>query len=202
MLRKMIAVAAFALAVAPVCATAATLDNLRLAFASETDDHASYLAFAEKADQEGYPSVATLFRAAARAEEIHANNHAEVLKALGVEIGAIVPTAKPAVKSTKENLAWALDREIYERDSMYPDFLRLARQENAGSAAIRTLNYAQSAEASHAELFAKALHDLGRSKGVLGTYYVCTICGYTTSNLAFEECPSCADPKHDYEPVH
>lgn len=202
MLRRMIAAAAFLVLAAPVCATAATLENLRVAFASETDDHANYLAFAEKAEREGYPSVATLFRAAARAEEIHANNHAEVLRTLGATMGNLVSTTRPVVKSTKENLAWALDREIYERDSMYSEFLRLARQENAGSAAIRTLNYAHSAEGSHADLFAKALHDLRHSKGILGTYYVCTVCGYTTSSLAFEECPSCADPKHDYEPVH
>ena len=199
MLRRLIVMSAVAMLVAPL-AIAGTLENLQVAFTAETNDHARYLAFAQKAEAEGYPSVASLFRAAARAEEVHAANHADVIKVLGGE--PKTSTETPAVKPTAENLASAIDHETYERDTMDSEFLRIARQENAGSAAMRTLNYAQSAEETHAQLFAAALHDLRSSKGVLETFYVCRICGHTTTNLRFENCPSCADPKHDYEAVH
>jgi rubrerythrin len=199
MFRRLIAIATVTMLVAPL-AIAATLENLQVAFTAETNDRARYLAFAGTADAEGYPSVASLFRAAARAEEVHAANHAEVIKVLGGE--PKTSTEAPVVKSTAENLASAIDHETYERDAMYAEFLRIARQDNAGSATMRTLNYAQSAEETHARLFSAALHDLNSSKGLLETFYVCRICGHTTTNLRFENCPSCADPKHDYEAVH
>jgi len=200
MFRHTIAITVVALLVAPICASAATLDNLQVAFTAETNEHARYLAFAQKADAEGYPSVATLFRAAARAEEIHAANHAAVIKTLGGT--PKVTTETPVVKSTAENLAAAVTAEIYDRDVLYPEFLRVARQENAGTAVVRTLNYAYSAESTHAELFADALRHLPQLKGLLDTYYVCEICGYTTTDLRFGSCPACADPDHDFVAVH
>lgn len=200
MLRRTLAIAAFTLLVAPLCASAATIENLQVAYNAEMNEHARYLAYAAQADEDRYPSVASLFRAAARAEEIHANNHADAIRQLGAEPVAKIET--PVVKATAENLETAIHGELYERDVMYPEFLRNARQENAPSATIRTLSYALAAERTHAELFADALRNLPRLKGVLGTYYVCDSCGYVTTNLRFEDCPSCADPKHDYSAVH
>ncbi len=101
--------------------------NLSEAFNGESNAHARYLAFAAQADNEGYTQVASLFRAAAKAEDIHANNHASVLKTLGVEAKADL--VSPEVQSTKENLQAAIKGESYERDTMYPQFITQARAE-------------------------------------------------------------------------
>lgn len=175
-----------------------TLDNLQAAFNGESNAHARYLAFAQKADQEGYGPVASLFRAAAKAEQIHADNHAAVIKKMGG-----TPSAKieaPIVKSTKENLEAAIKGETYERDVMYPDFLRAARAER-NTDAIQTFNYAKTAEAEHARLYTEALTKLPSLKGAAVSYYVCSVCGYTTTNLDFSKCPSCFSPKEKYETV-
>lgn len=172
-----------------------TLDNLQAAFNGESNAHARYLEFAKKADSEGYSQVAALFRAAARAEEIHANNHAVVIKKLG---GA--PTAKIdkiEVKSTKDNLQAAIQGETYERDNMYPEFLKEARASGKRDA-VETFNMAKTAEAEHAKLYTEALNNLPKMKGRGVTYYVCTVCGYTTTKLDFNKCPSCFSPKDKY----
>jgi rubrerythrin len=199
-MKKLICVVLFLL-VAGLMASAAvnkTLDNLQAAFNGESNAHARYLAFAKQADKEGYAQAASLFRAAARAEEIHANNHAVVIKKLGG-----TPTAKietPEVKTTKDNLAAAIKGETYERDTMYPEFLKEARA--AGNRdAIETFNFAKTAEAEHAKLYQNALDNLPKMKAKGAGYYVCTICGYTTTKLDFSKCPSCFNPKEKYVQV-
>jgi len=189
-----------ALLAQPGAAAAGTLDNLQAAYNGESNAHARYLAFAQKADQEGYGAVASLFRAAARAEEIHANNHAVVIKQMGGTPKADIET--PDVKSTRENLQAAIKGETYERDTMYPAFLTQARTE-MNRAAIQTFNYAKTAEAEHAKLYTKALDNLSSLAGSKAVdYYVCTICGYTTVELNFEKCPSCFNPKDKYVTVN
>ena len=170
------------------------MSNLQSAFNGESNAHARYLAFAEKADAEGYRGAASLFRAAARAEEIHAGNHAAVIKQFG---GA--PEAKleeSAVKSTRENLEAALKGETYERDEMYPDFIRQAEMEENADA-LRTFRFALAAEVEHAKLYAAALEDLETMK-TSRVFYVCPVCGFTTPNLDFEGCPTCATPKETF----
>ncbi len=195
--------ASLALAVAllaPGAAAAGTLDNLQAAYNGESNAHARYLAFAQKADQEGYGAVASLFRAAARAEEIHAGNHAVVITQMGGAPKADIET--PDVKSTRENLEAAIKGETYERDTMYPSFLQLARTEG-NRAAIQTFNYAKTAEAEHARLYTETLNKLDTLKGSKAMdYYVCTICGYTTVQMNFEKCPSCFNPKDKYVAVN
>src|SRR5690348_4328328 len=105
-----------------------TLQNLQTAYNGESNAHARYLAFAKQADQDGYAQAAALFRAAARAEEIHAANHAVVIKKMGATPAAKIETA--LVKTTKENLEAAVKGETYERDVMYPAFLKQARADN------------------------------------------------------------------------
>ncbi len=175
-----------------------TLDNLQTAFNGESNANARYLAFAKQADKEGYQQAASLFRAAARAEEIHAQNHAVVIKKLGGTPQAKIDT--PEVKTTADNLIVAIKGEVYERDVMYPDFIKQARTER-DKAAIETFNYALTAEADHAKLYTNAKENLGTMKTAGVKYYVCTICGYTTAKIDFEKCPSCFNPKEKYVAV-
>lgn len=175
-----------------------TLQNLQAAYNGESNAHARYLAFAKKADQDGYAQAASLFRAAARAEQIHAANHAVVIKKLGGTPEAKIET--PAVKSTKENLEAAVKGETYERDVMYPEFLKQARAEK-NTDAIQTFNFAKSAEAEHAKLYSGAAADPEKMKAKGVTYEVCTVCGYTVPKVDFSKCPSCFSPKEKYESV-
>lgn len=190
-----------ALIALPCGAAAATrtIDNLQAAFNGESNARARYLAFAEKADQETYGEVASLFRAAAKAEEIHAANHAAVIKKMGGTPQAKVET--PVVKSTKENLEAAIKGESYERDTMYPEFLKQARAERNRDA-VQTFNYAKAAEGEHAKLYTEALNNLAELKGSKAKdYFVCTVCGYTAAKLNFAKCPSCFNSKEKYEKV-
>ena len=180
-------------------ASATTVENLQAAFNGESNANARYLAFAKQAQSEGYGEVASLFRAAARAEKIHATNHAAVIEELGV-----VPQAQieaPVVKSTRENLEAAIKGETYERDTMYPNFLKQARADRK-SHAVRTLNLAKSAEAEHARLYEAALANLDQMKGTKeAIYYVCPVCGYTAREAKFSKCPSCFTTKEAFEKV-
>ncbi len=180
-------------------AATATLEHLQEAFNGESNASARYAAFAKKADSEGYASVASLFRAAARAEDIHAANHAVVIRTLSATPNATVKT--PDVKTTADNLKAAIEGETYERDTMYPQFIKDARA--AGNAdAVRTFNFAMSAEAEHAKLYADASGRLASLKGAQGaTYYVCSVCGFTTTKLDFTKCPACFSPKDKYVTV-
>ncbi|MGA7615988.1 MAG: ferritin family protein [Thermoanaerobaculia bacterium] len=199
-------VAATVLMVAPASSEASavpavsakTMANLMAAYNGESNAHARYLAFAEKAEQDGKGEVASLFRAAARAEEIHASNHATVIKKFGGK-----PEAKiedPNVGTTEENLTAAVKGETYEKDVMYPDFIAQAKSERNRDA-LRTFNYARTAEIEHANLYSNAKKNLATLGDAKTTYYVCTICGYTTTNLDFTKCISCLNPKDKYVPV-
>lgn len=199
-MRKILVLVTLALAV-PIIAgatTLKTLDNLQAAFNGESNAHARYLAFADKAQQDGYLRVATLFRAAAKAEEVHAANHAVVIKKLGGIPAANIVT--PVVKDTRDNLLAAIQGETYERDVMYPDFLKVAHAEKQTDA-IRSFNYAKTAEAEHAKLYTSSEQNLESMRAAGATYYVCTVCGYTTTKLDFVRCPSCFNPKDKYVAV-
>jgi rubrerythrin len=176
-----------------------TLDNLQAAYNGESNAHAKYLVYAKQADKEGYAEVASLFRAAARAEEIHASNHAAIIKKLSA-----TPTAKietPAPKTTKDNLEDAIKGETYERDKMYPEFIKQARADR-NTDAIESFNLAKTAEAEHAKLYTQALNSLDKLKGKTAkTYFVCPKCGFTTPNMDFAKCPSCFTPKEKFEKV-
>jgi len=180
-------------------ASATTIENLQTAYNGESNAHARYLAFAKQADNEGYGEVASLFRAAARAEELHAMNHAAVIGELGGAPKADVQ--EPVVKTTRENLQEAIKGESYERDTMYPEFLKQARSDR-NTRAVRTLNLAKSAESEHAKLYAAALSNLEKLKGSKSiTLYVCPVCGFTARETNFKECPSCFTSKTEFEKV-
>jgi rubrerythrin len=183
---------------APSAQESATLANLQTAYNGETNAHARYLAFAKEADEEGYAPAASLFRAAARAEEVHAKNHAEVIRGLGAEPKATVEAV--IVKSTRDNLGTAIKGEIYERDEMYPAFLHQARLER-NQPAGRTFHLAQKAETEHAALFTQALQELERLRGEAIVYYVCPVCGFTSAKADGSRCPVCSNPTDRFEKV-
>ncbi len=195
-----VSLAGFARAEGPAVATPnKTLENLNAAYNGESNAHARYLAFAQKADEEGYGQAASLFRAASAAEKIHLENHAKVITAMGGTPKAdIVP---PVVKSTKENVEAALQGESYERDTMYPGFM--AEAQAAGNKdAFRTFNLAKSVEAEHAKLYKEALDNLEQWKGGKKDFYVCAVCGNTVTALDFANCPICNNPKEQFNKIN
>jgi len=149
-------------------------DALKEAFAGESQANRTYLAFAVKADQEGYPQAARLFRAAAEAETVHAHSH---LRALN------------KVLSTRENLQGAIEGETHEFKSMYPAMIETARAEG-NKAAERSFFYANEVEKTHAKLYQELLDQLGESQEA-HPYFVCPVCGYTVGKEAPENCPVC-----------
>jgi rubrerythrin len=152
-----------------------TTENLWTAFAGESEANRKYLAFASKADAEGFTQAARLFRAAAAAETVHANNH---LKALG------------EVKSTAENLKTASGGENYEWTSMYPPFLEEATAVGE-KLAVWTFRLALAVEKEHQALYDEMLQNLDKSNNDAYGYYVCPTCGHTHPRNAPERCPVC-----------
>lgn len=154
-----------------------TEKNLKEAFAGESQANRKYLAFAEKADREGYKQVARLFRATASAETIHAHAHLRVLKGVG---------------STMDNLKAAIGGETYEYQSMYPPMIETAKAEG-NAQAERSFAYANEVEKVHAALYAKALEHMGTLEKT--DIYVCNVCGYTAEGEPPDECPVCKAKK-------
>lgn len=179
-------------------AATSTLDNLITAFNGESNAEARYTAFAVRADEEGFKGVASLFRAAAKAEGVHAANHKKVIEGLGGKADPVL--SAPEVKTTAENLKAAIEGESYERDTMYPQFIAQARKEG-NKKAVRTFDYAVTAEEEHANLYKSALDNLDAWKEAR-PFYVCSVCGYTTTNLDFQKCLSCNKPRDNYISVN
>lgn len=176
-----------------------TLVNLQAAYNGESNARLRYVAYANRAYVEGYGQVASLFRAAAEAEEIHMRNHAEVIRKMGAEPYTILEM--PLLRSTKENLEYAADQgEAYERDTMYPEFIKQAQAES-NEDAVRTFDLARKAEAQHFRLFTEALGNLENMKGKSHPYYVCTACGYTTAEPPTGDCVSCSSASEKYQAV-
>lgn len=159
-------------------------DDLMAAFAGESQANRKYLAFAQKADQDGFTQVAKLFRAAAHAETVHAFNH---FKAAG------------EVKSTEENLKAAIEGEHYENAEMYPAFIKDAEAEGE-TKALRSFNWANEVEKVHEMLYKDALETLGKT-GETYDYYICPVCGYTHARTAPEKCPVCGALGSKFEKV-
>ncbi|VXD22992.1 rubrerythrin family protein [Planktothrix paucivesiculata] len=165
-----------------------TLKNLQAAYNGESNAHARYLAFAKQATDEGYLQAASLFNAAADAEAIHAANHATVIRKFGGTPQAKIET--PTIKSTAENLQEAIKGESYERDTMYPEFIKQARAEGNKEAVV-TFTYAVDAEKQHAKFYTLAQNNLADWQEAKMTFYVCPECGFTTNALDFTNCPDC-----------
>lgn len=150
-----------------------TENNLKEAFAGESQANRKYLAFAAKADVEGYTQAAKLFRAAAAAETIHAHAHLKAMSGIG---------------TTAENLKVAVNGETEEFESMYPGMIKSAEAEGE-KIALRSFTYANEVEKGHAQLYQKALDNLESMETV--DYYVCSVCGYTCEVEPPDVCPVC-----------
>jgi rubrerythrin len=153
-----------------------TQQNLKTAFAGESQASRRYLYYAEKADREGHPQVARLFRAASEAETVHARNHLAALQGVG---------------QTADNLKAAAAGEHYEFTLMYPPFIEQAAGEDEPQAR-RSFDLANQVEEIHHALFQEALAAVSAG-GVMpaGEYYVCQVCGNTVLGEAPEICPIC-----------
>lgn len=157
-----------------------TDDNLKKAFAGESQANRRYLAFAKKAEGDGLKQVAKLFRAVAAAETVHANLH---LDKMG------------EVKDTEENIRQAIKGETYEATEMYPSMITHAR-EDSNTEAETIFRWADKVEGEHAELFKEALEkmkDLPESD-----YYICQGCGHTHVSEAPEFCPVCGASRDSF----
>ncbi|HSB72045.1 MAG TPA: rubrerythrin family protein [Candidatus Methylomirabilis sp.] len=159
-----------------------TDDNLKAAFAGESQANRKYLAFAKMAEKDGFPNVAQLFRTAAEAETIHAHGH---LAAMG------------GIRSTAENLQAAVDGETYEYTEMYPPMLKEAAAES--HKARRMFGYALKAEAVHAKLYKLALEAVQQGRDLTEkSFFLCPVCGHIEVGNPPESCPICAEPGDEF----
>ena len=156
-----------------------TNDNLKEAFAGESQANQKYRAFAKKAEKDGFVNIAKLFRTTAEAERIHAEGH---LKALDM------------IASTAENLQAAVDGETYEFTEMYPPMVALATAD--GHKAKTMFKFAVDAEAVHAQIYIKALQAVKKGSDLdVSDFYLCPVCGYIEIGSAPEKCPVCGAKK-------
>ena len=162
-----------------IAAQMETMQNLQAAYGAESNAQARYLAFAEKADAEGYGAAASLFRAAARASQIHVTRLADTIRELGSMPRADIQQV--AVRSTKENLAASVSRSE-GHDIPYAKFIKTAQAEGA-FAAVSTFEYAQKAQVQSIHLITDALEHLARMRGARRAYYVCSTSGFAAATL-------------------
>ncbi len=160
-----------------------TEGNLKGAFSGESQAHMKYLIFANKAEEEGYPNVARLFRAIAYAEQIHATNHYNTLG---------------ETKTTSENLQVAISGENFEINDMYPAYKAVAEVDEE-KLARRSFDWALQAEKVHSGMYQRAKQTVDRGKDVeLSPVYICEVCGYTVEGEAPDKCPICGATKEKF----
>ncbi len=160
-----------------------TNENLKEAFAGESQANRRYLAYAQKAESEGYPEIAKLFRAAAEAETVHALAH---LRVTG------------DVRSTRENLDEAMKGESYEFKQMYPRFIEEARDEQ-NKAALASFQNAMAVEQVHFSLLNEAANALAQGKDLPSrNIFICTVCGDTVVDSVPDKCPVCGAGKDKF----
>ena len=162
-----------------------THDNLKEAFAGESQAFQKYTSFAEAAEKEGRPNIARLFRTTAQAERIHAAGHFQALEGVG---------------ATVDNLREAIGGETYEFEKMYPPMLAQAQAE--GHKAARMFRFAVEAEKVHAVLYARALEAATRGEDLAESkFYLCPVCGHIEFGTPPEKCPICGVPAAKYVQV-
>ena len=163
-----------------------TRENLEAAFAGESQANRKYLAFAAKADAEGHPQIARLFRATAAAETVHAHAHLRVMKGIG---------------DTQQNLGAAIEGEGYEFQEMYPKFVQEAEAEGQ-KGALSSFRYAMAVEKTHFDLYSQALESLLAGKDLpRAAIFVCEVCGHTVIGGAPDKCPVCGASRSKFNEV-
>jgi len=175
-----------------------TIENLKAGIKGETTASAKYAAFAQKAKEEGLEPIAQLFKAASKAESIHAANHLKVLEKLGEKMDTIIPEFE--VKTTKENLQASIAGESYEFATMYPDFIAAAKEENVKDA-VTSFTWALDTEKKHKDFYQKALDALDKSEvaSLPSVFFVCPKCGNTYDMATVtEKCDFCKTPKDKF----
>lgn len=162
---------------------AMTQENLKAAFAGESQAHIKYLNFAGKAEKEGFHNVARLFQAASFAEQIHASNHLKALE---------------GIQSTADNLGAAMGGETFEIDEMYPAYMAMAEKQGEKKALL-SMNWAFEAEKVHAKIYGEAKQAVEGGKDMATVdIWICTFCGFTMEGEPPERCPLCNTPKDKF----
>ncbi len=176
-----------------------TRDALASSFGGESMAHMRYVLFADKAEKEGFPNVARLFRAIAFAERVHANNHFNILSELKGDL-KVVAGATFGPGSTSKNLELAIMGEEFEVNEMYPAYIAIAEQQGE-KRAVNSLKWALEAEKIHAELYRRAKEhvDRGEDYPIEGKVWICPVCGHThVGPEPPERCPVCGAPGERY----
>jgi rubrerythrin len=152
-----------------------TPENLQEAFAGESQAHQKYRVFAKRAEQDGFPNIARLFRTTAEAERVHAEGHFRNLDGAG---------------ATAANLQAAIDGETYEYTTMYPPMVEQAQADS--SRARIMFGYAMKAEEVHARLYRQALEAAAQGKDLSEMqFYLCPVCGNIEFGAPPANCPIC-----------
>lgn len=174
-----------------------TLDNLKAAITGETTASAKYAAYAKKAREEKFDKIALLFEAASKAEAIHAKGETAVLEKMGAKMDSI--TLHFTVKTTKQNLEDAIKGESGEIATMYPDFIKKAKEEGNNDAVMH-FSGAFEVEKMHKELYTAALNALNKKdmKLLPDNYSVCLTCGATFAGNGPEKCNICGVPQSEF----
>lgn len=160
-----------------------TEENLKNAFAGESQAHMKYMAFADKAEKENLANVARLFRANSFAEQVHATNHLRTLSGIG---------------NTSENIMAAIEGETFEVEEMYPAYVCVAEEQQEKGAETMT-RWALEAEKVHAGLYKKALESVENGQDMEPKpIHVCQVCGFTVEGEVPDTCPVCGSPKEKF----
>ncbi len=168
-----------------------TMVNLNAAYKGESTASAKYAAYAEQARKEGFIPIAIMFEATSKAEAVHALNHKAVIEKMGGKIAAFTPQF--TVKTTRENLEDAIKGENYEIATMYPDYVKTAKDDNANDA-VKSFRWAMETEKKHSLIYSNALNALNKNdlKSLPKVYWVCPKCGNTYDQAKPEDkCAFC-----------
>jgi rubrerythrin len=157
-----------------------TTKNLKEAFAGESQASRRYLAYARKAEEEGFSNLARLFRAIAESETVHAINHLKCVN---------------GVRSSLENVEEAFKGEKEEYTGMYPMFMDQAKRD-INNEALTSFYWANEAEQVHADFYERAMESLKQGQDIqVGELHLCKVCGYTLEGSPPDKCPVCGESR-------
>ena len=173
---------------------AMTAENLRSAFGGESQAHMRYRIWSDKANKDGFPTVARLFMATSDAEEVHATLHFKALKDVAGDF-LVASGAGFGLSTTSENLQGAINGELHEVNQMYPAYIAVAEMQGEKTA-ISAMRFAIEAEKVHADLFTKAKEAVDAGNDLEAKVVeLCPVCGYITLTGEEDNCPLCKAKK-------